>query len=548
MMAASIKPLNKTGGAGILLSLFFALIFTLPSLAQDPDPTQDRIVEKVTVTNVEVPVRVLYKGKPVAGLSKDDFIIYENKKQMAINGFFVKQKKISVTGKDQVLTPGKEPRPRAFVLVFSITDFNDNLVKAVDHLFANVLRPNDRLMIFANDVVVTHPNISDGATIKQQLLGHLRTESMKARRRLIKYIHEIETYLNMHEFRVALQRRTDLPRELISFLRKYLLTWNQYKKRYLTPRIDRFYYFSRYLENLNAEKWVFNFYQFDLFPQIRFSSTTMDAIREISSQLLNSSEAGQHSIGRMILNLINQITIDLNVNKGVPTEEISKLFHKVDATFHSFFIRGINRLAMNDFEFNEVASQIEDTLKEITDVTGGRNITSNDLVKSIDTVSELSDTYYLLTYVPADPNKAGKLKIKVKNKKYKTYYDDNFRADWIAGYLKKLEKNLDIPEIKIRDFSFKQKILVFTIAGYLMKEPEAEKAKTGRLQVRIRVTDKENKPLFDEVKALSAQKAKMKITLETFKHIKKGEYNFLIDAVDLITGRKTNFHQNIIIQ
>lgn len=536
-MSASIKSF-------IILVLFLP---TVVLFSQGQDPPQKRILEKVSVTNVEVPVRVLYKGKPVKGLKKEDFLVFENKKRVDINGFFVKSKKIKLTGEEQVV-PGGRTKPRAFVLVFSITDFNPNLEKAVDHLFANLLRPNDRLMIFANDTAVTHPDISDGRTIKQQLLTFLRKESQKARRNLIKYIHEIETYLSMHEFRVALQRRTDRPRELIAFLKKYLLTWTQYKKRYLTPRLDRFYYFSRYLEGVKAEKWVLNFYQFDLFPNIKMNSQTMDAIRDISTQLINSSSAALHSLGRMILNLINRITMEMSINKNVPVEEISKMFYKVDATFHSFFIRGINRVGMNDLEFKEVASDIETTLKQITDVTGGRNITSNDLVSSIDIVSEVEDTYYLLTYRPAVPEKAGQLKIRLKNKKYKAYYDNNFRADWIANYMEKLDEKIKVPAIKIKDFSFESNILVFTIDGYLMKEPAVEKPKIGKLQVRIRLTDKDNKPLFDESKVLAAQKSEMKISLPTFKRIKKGEYNFLIDALDLVTGKKANIHQNIIVE
>ena len=223
-MSALIKHLDRWACTCFLLTL---LVPAGALYSQDREPTKDRIVEKVSVTNVEVPVRVLYKGKPVKGLKKEDFIVFENKKRVDINGFFIKSKKITLTGKEQVTVPGQKAKPRAFVLVFSITDFNPNLEKAVDHLFANVLRSNDRLMIFANDTVVTHPDISDGRTIKQQLLTYLREESRKARRVLIKYIHEIETFLNMHEFRVNLQRRTDRPRALIAFLKKYLLTWTQ---------------------------------------------------------------------------------------------------------------------------------------------------------------------------------------------------------------------------------------------------------------------------------------------------------------------------------
>ena len=78
---------------------------TVLAAPQGQKPAQNKpeieykpIIEKVTVTNIEVPVRVLYKNKPVTTLSKDDFIVYEDNKKMEINGFFLKRKKLKTTG------------------------------------------------------------------------------------------------------------------------------------------------------------------------------------------------------------------------------------------------------------------------------------------------------------------------------------------------------------------------------------------------------------------------------------------------------------------
>jgi hypothetical protein len=241
---------------------------------------------------------------------------------------------------------------------------------------------------------------------------------------------------------------------------------------------------------------------------------------------------------------LNQLLVELNVNKTFPLEEVSKLFYKVDATFHSFFIKSLMISGSDDLEYQEVASDIERTLKEITDITGGQNITSNDLVKSIDTVSELEDVYYILTYAPLDPKKSGKLKIKVNNRKYEVLYDDNFRSDYINEYFKKLAEQFQIPEIKIEDFSFRGKILAFTVKNYLMKKEGDNNI--GRMKIRIKLTNSDNDTvLFDQAKFLTAQKTEMKISLDVFKTIPGGEYNFIIDAVDMFTGKEENFHQKV---
>ncbi len=535
--------------------LIIILSWVTVAASHGQEPTQNKqevehkpIIEKVTVTNIEVPVRVLDKDKPVIDLAKDDFSIYEDNKRMEINGFFLKRKKLKSTVSSEVTLKETPPPPRTFVLVFSITDFNDHIIKAVEHLFENIFRPTDRVLIFANDKTLRYANLENKDEIKRKVLTELKEESYQVRRRLINYINRIETYLNMHDFRRQLQGRFDTrPQDLISFLKKYLLTWNDYKQKYLTPPTDRFYYFSRYLEEVKTEKWVFNFYQFDLFPRIKPDSQTMDRIQEISIQMINSREGGAHSMGRLINTLLTQVMLDLNISSGFPTQDIAKLFYKVDAAFHSFFIKNTDRVSMNDLEYEEVSSNIENTLKEITEITGGKNITSNNLVESIDTVSELEDIYYVLTYVPQDPGKAGKLKIKVKDKKYRILYDDNFRADYISEYIQKLEEKIKVPEIKIENFSFQGKVLAFTVKDYLMKETGSKPV--GRMKVRIRLTaSDEVKMLYDQEKVCTAQNHEMKVTLGSFKGIARGEYHFFIDATDLFTGKQANIHQNIVVQ
>ncbi len=522
-------------------------IFSAFRLVASQEQEHKPIVEKVTVTNVEVPVRVFYKGEPVSHLTRDDFTIYENKKKVEINGFFLERKKIKVV-EPQLLLRERISKPsslRTFVLVFSITDFNDNLEKAVDHLFTNTFRDSDRLLVFANDKTREYLHLRDRQGVRDRLISDLREQSREARRKLLSYINKIETYLDIHDFQQKLHRRDQIPERLVDFLKKYLLTWNEYKKKYLTPRVDRFYYFSRYLENLETEKWVFSFYQFELFPRIRFSSETMAKIRDISTSLIQSQNAGEHALGKLINTFLNRLLVDLHVNKGFPTGEISKLFYKVNATFHSFFIKSISRAGMDELEYEEVASEVEDLLKEITRATGGENITSNDLVASIETVSQLEDVYYILTYTPRDPEKAGRLKIKVKNKNYKVLYDDNFRADYISDYLQKLEKQIQTPDIKIGDFSFKGKVLAFTVSNYLMREIQGKPRPVGRMKVRIRLLDKENNSLFDQERVLTARKVEFKISLGAFKEIKRGEYNFLIHVVDLLTGKEADLHQQV---
>jgi Ca-activated chloride channel family protein len=59
-----------------------------PAPTPTPSPQDQGDIERVIITEVRLPVTVLDKNKtPVAGLTKNDFLIYEDKKQQEIKGF-----------------------------------------------------------------------------------------------------------------------------------------------------------------------------------------------------------------------------------------------------------------------------------------------------------------------------------------------------------------------------------------------------------------------------------------------------------------------------
>ena len=530
------------------MAVFFLCFLMMPRVVFPQEEGQKPIVEKVEVTNVEVPVRVLDKGQPVTNLTAEDFTVYENNKKMAINGFFLNRKTLTLTSTTNVLEPtSSAPLPRTFVLVFNISLYNDSFQKAVDHLFAKILVPSDRVLVLANDVTREYADLKNMVQVKGEILAVLRAEGTKARQRLMEYIVRIETYMNVSDFQQKIgSRDSDRAQRAVNFLKKYMLTWREYQNLYLVPKIDKFYYFSRFLEQVKGQKWVLNFYQFEFFPRIRPGSTTMDTIRDLATELTNTDDSASLTQGRLLENILSQINSELVLNKSFPNETISKLFYKVGATFHSFFIKSSNTAFLQDIEYKSVSSDVEQVLKSITELTGGKNITSTDLVTSIDTVASVEDSFYTLTYVPEDRNKIGSLKIKVKDKKYKVLYDDNFRADYIAGYLNNLEQKIQTPDIQVTDFSFKDKILAFTVTHFLMGVIDGGKA--GRMQVRIRLIDKKDKTIFDSSKLLTAQKPDMKISIGAFKTLPKGEYNFLIDAVDMLTNKQDNLVEGVAVK
>ena len=82
--------------------LFVLLLFFLFNLNINSVPRQEMPQEEVTVTALEVPVRVIHKGQMVKDLTKEDFEIYENGLKQEITAFEVITRKIS---KKEALRP-----------------------------------------------------------------------------------------------------------------------------------------------------------------------------------------------------------------------------------------------------------------------------------------------------------------------------------------------------------------------------------------------------------------------------------------------------------
>ncbi|MCK4825345.1 hypothetical protein KA005_56885, partial [bacterium] len=91
-------PWIITKSLGLSL-LAFLMLFSILSFQASSSPPRQAQQEKVTVTAVEVPVRVLLKGEVIRGLAKEDFEVFENGVKQEITQFKIVSRKISSAGR-----------------------------------------------------------------------------------------------------------------------------------------------------------------------------------------------------------------------------------------------------------------------------------------------------------------------------------------------------------------------------------------------------------------------------------------------------------------
>ncbi len=503
-------------------------VFSVAPRAQEEEP----IKESISVVNVEVPVRVFSDGQSVSGLTRDDFEISEGGKPQAINGFYVFHKKIKAEATAEP-SPLVTPGGRYFVLIFRTYACNDQIEKGLQYLFQNIFRPDDQLFIMANTRTLMIERLAAEPDALAKLLEVLRTESQTAHNQMLSTLRSIEQSVDMTKFRTTLRSPQGMgPDYVSSFLQMYLKAWQEFKRRYLTLELDRFYNFSRHLQNIKREKWVFNFYQLEQFPKIAMDSEMQRILRSYVRSLEETDNPTQIAQSRIISRLLQTIESEMLVAKDFPSDEVSKLFYKVNATFHSFFMRAVFDSGNQEMQFRDVASDIENSLKALTAATGGTLAATNEIDKALEAVSERADDFYVLTYEPSNAKKVGKIKVTVRGKKYKVLYDDNIRADYITAYLQK--KEAGNPTVKVSDLAFENKKLSFLISDFSLAKVK-DKA-TGMLSVRIRVVADGEESLFDQTKDLQADKNRISLNLG-FSTLAPGRYDIIIDVLDRVSGK-----------
>jgi hypothetical protein len=511
----------------IFLILFGLIFFGWLNSQEEP------VKEKVEVVNVEVPVRVFLDGAPVAGLTRDDFQLFEGKEKQTINGFYVRKKKLAVENvsikseKGSVAAPG-----RYIVLVFRLIEYNQQMKKGVDYLFEHILRDNDQLLVMVNNRTLAL-NRDVWQIKRQELLDQvLREEAAKARQDLEMYFLAVQNDLDQTKLSALLERNaTFYPPNIINFLEKYMRTWDEFKKKYLVPDLDKFYNFAHYLEKIQKEKWVLSFFQIEMFPSMKLGVGIRQQIEQLVSELqIARAEDSLHS--QIIAQLLERVDRRLNVADDFPVEEVSKMLVKVDTTYHSFIMSVQREVLSEDLEYKKVASDIENSLRGIATQSGGEVIFSGDIGSGLHSIVEKEDIYYVLTYEPKNPAKKERVRIKLANAKYRLFYDDNVRADYIGEYLRK--RKAQDPTLRLNHLQLTATQLQLEIIDFKMTE--TAKGLRGNLKLNIRIRNEQNQQLYDQNRTFLAKEGRVSVAID-FSWLKPGKYMFLVDACDLLSEK-----------
>ncbi|MCK4942090.1 MAG: hypothetical protein KAS65_00865, partial [Candidatus Aminicenantes bacterium] len=128
-----------------------------------------------------------------------------------------------------------------------------------------------------------------------------------------------------------------------------------------------------------------------------------------------------------------------------------------------------------------------------------------------------------------NPDKVGRIKVKLKNRKYKLIYSPNLKTGYLGQYLE--EKQPKRKTINIENLRLKKGKLMFGVSDFYMDKEDG-----GILRIHIRIEDQQGKSVFDQKKIITATRKSIQINIDlNIRDPKSGEYNVVVDVNDLYT-------------
>jgi len=383
----------------IFLIIVTALTLTL--LAQE-------LQYEAIAINIEVLVRVFKGSTFIDNLTIDDFEIYEDGKLQKIEAVYL-VKKVSIQREESTMEEEEarkkfSPRvSRNFILLFEITAYLPKIDEALDYFFENVISPDDTLIVATPIKTYNFNKRALAVTSRQKIADRLkeiiRRDVLLGSR---KYKNLIRDYKSIYRSELFLDLKLHLMKDKIRELKNL---------RYLPEKKVKD--FADSLKTMEGQKFALFFYQKELLP-----------FPELPFEYLN------------YLELQSELTSFISFD----TEKIKQAFSDSSISLHFLYVTKTQQMSHLEIEdlrptgmgMQDMSMDIFKIFKDIAEATGGLSDSSANVASLLKRAVDASENYYLLYYVPKDYIKDGKfrkIKVKVKNKKYKVTHRAGYLAE-----------------------------------------------------------------------------------------------------------------------
>jgi hypothetical protein len=516
--------------AANLISILVLLgMFLSPSPLPLHGQEHEKILEKVIVENIEVPVRVFQGKQPVGGLTKQDFQLFLNGKRKEINGFYEVRKKLADNlSRDSGSSPAAQSNipPRLFVVIFNLSSITRDLTSQLDMLFDRIIRPNDRLMVLTNRFFISEWEVINKEEAKSKIKEVLDKEIHQLKMELPGFETELRASAATLKSQLAMPE-PNIVGAFQEFFFSYRFILEDIKDQYLRIPVDQYIKIAEYLKSQEADKWVINFYQVGRLP---LPDKTGEIQRTIDLILDSGPIENKETLQQLYYDVILKIqTIDtLFIN------DIAKAFLNSGATVHTQLLLPLSRYLSEDFRYETISTESASIMTELSRLTGGSFLTSNRTEKFIKDITTREDIHYVLTYAPntGKKRKKPKLTVKVKNKNYRVTYDNQQRLKSFDDMVERLTRN--IKDLEIESLSCNHDLMTFKLKNIQVVQYEEEKF--WAVEARIKVLDQRSRLINGFKKVFKGTRIAGEGTIRVkLPSLGKGRYYIVVEVKDLFS-------------
>jgi VWFA-related protein len=495
--------------------------------------SQERSQEKVTVTAVEIPVRVLLKGQPVRDLTKDDFEVYENGVKQTITKCEIVRRRIAAPPAEPARLEAPQPEPRVFLIVLNVFDYTEAVGNALDYLFKNIFRPGDHAQVVTESRVM---NVERNSTLEQaaeSLKAELKKYKSASALRYIKVFQDLRTEA---DHLIAVLEGVDpdpagTDRAMFNFFDHYRQALNAYSNQYLKVDLGFYENLIKRIQGLKGEKWAIFLQQREMFPEIKIMSR-LDI--EIENLLETYIEPERQVTARLIRHERSQLKQAMAFSGAIAPEALRDVFMRAGITFHLILMSSLRSLEDRDFELKQVGQDFEDGLRQISRATGGLLEFNNQPLEALKQAAELEDYHYVLVYQAKNPDSNLKRDIKVKVRK------PGVEVISLKTYLPAGAP----PPPLITDLKTENRTISFKISRCQMTG--GRDGKQGQAEIQITIFDAQGKSVFEERKTIGLTKKETTLRINLGKG-PGGEYTVTVRIVDSLTNQSASLDGKMIL-
>jgi hypothetical protein len=508
-------------------------------------------LEKGTLkADVELLVRVFDGGRPVAGLAREQFRLREDGEERPIRDFSENARGLRIPGAD----PGK---PRCLALLFTVLDYNAPLRAALDRLFADVLRPQDRLLVVVNHSPLAFQEVGGGPETRAALDQLLGEQAAAARRQMDQYVNKFTLDFDMRKFRQSMQDENDDSFRLGQWLTTYTEAWREYRRLFLYPDREALRQLAQPLAQVRLDKWLISFQQYEIHthitmsrPEFRMIDGMISRLQDMQTRTVDETVALQ-SIERKYRMLKELAQKVLSVPDDFPAGDMQRVLEQAGATYHAILIPAIvgSDSDVSKFDLRSVNSGIEETMRGIARGAGGTLAVTADPAAAVAALEDARDVFYRMIYT-AEVKKEGRIQIDVPGKRYSLVYDEVPLVGAAGGAglpaAQSAQAAAAAGSLRINGARFEKKKLVLELGGFALAKQG--KKIVGRVNVHVRLEDNNSDAtVFDQARDMVCEKEAVALGID-FPKLPAGFYTLTVEVRDLLSGQETSENQSLEIE